>query len=135
MTTQEFEKYIESIGGLENGWYPDREPIMKRYFFSVGDGWLEMIKELIERLIEAGWNKQIQQVKEKFGGLRFYIPNGSDKIYNLIIKYEKKSYSICEVCGEEGELKYDCGWEGRKWLKTMCDKHYIELKEERKNER
>lgn len=135
MTEQEFEKYLESIGGLENGWYPDRPPIMSRHFFSVGDGWLDMIHDLIVNLIDLGWNKQIQQVKEKFGGLRFYIPSGSDEIYNEIIKYEKKSYETCEVCGEKGELRYDCGWGGRRWLKTMCDIHYKELKERRKNER
>lgn len=135
MTTEEFEKYLESIGGFENGWYPDREPILNRGICWCDDGWLQLIHDLIEELLAVGWNKQIKQIKEKFGGLRFYIGNGSEEIFNIISKYESLSYETCEVCGEPGQNRNDCGWGGRGWYKTMCDDHYIKLKEERKNER
>jgi len=132
MTTEEFEKYLESIGGLENGYFVNREPITTN-ICSCGEGWLQMISDLIEELIAAGWDKQIKQIKEKFGGLRFYITNGTEEIYLIIKKYEHLSYTTCDVCGKRGELRVDCGWNGGTWYKTLCDKHYKELKAERKD--
>jgi len=131
MTTEQFETYLIKIGGLVNGYYSDRPPIVKN-LCECDDGWLQMIVDLIEELIAAGWDKHICQIKEKFGGLRFYIGSGSDEIWEIISKYESLSYEICETCGEQGELRKDCGWKGSSWLKTMCDKHYLELKAERK---
>ena len=122
MTSQEFEKYLESIGGLENGHFPDRHAIVKN-LCECDDGWLQMIHDLIEELIAAEWDKQICQIKEKFGGLRFYINSGSEEIHDIISKYESLSYETCEVCGEKGELRNDLGW----W-RTLCDKHYEEKK-------
>jgi len=130
--TKEFNEFLKSIGGLENGFFTDRLPIDDRYFFSVGDGWLPLIKDLIEKLIDAGWDKQICQVKEKFAGLRFYINAGNDEIFKLIEEAESKSYSICEQCGEPGET-YSNG----RWLYACCSKHapentkpYSEIKKE-----
>ena len=131
MTTKEFEKYLESIGGLENGHFNDR-PAITTNICECDDGWLQMIADLIAELIAAGWNKQICQIKEKFGGLRFYINSASDEVHDIIRKYEGKSYETCEVCGETGKLRLDCGWHGGRWYKTMCDSHYEELKAERK---
>ena len=133
MTGTEFDNYLQEIGGLEDGFFTDRPPIAYRYFCSVGDGWLQLLHDCIEELIAAGWDKCITQIKEKFGGLRFYINGGSDEVHDIISKYEKLSFETCEVCGKHGELRKDCGWKGGGWYKTMCDKHYQELKEERKN--
>ena len=130
MTTKEFEKYLESIGGLENGYFSDR-PAITTNICECDDGWLQMIADLIAELLVAGWNKQICQIKEKLGGLRFYINSGSDEVHEIISKYEELSYSTCEVCGEAGEIRKDCGWHGSRWYKTMCDSHYNELKTER----
>lgn len=120
MTKEELDNYLESIGGLESGYFNNRPPILDSYYFEVNKGWYPLIKELIEELIKLGWNKKVTQVKEKFGGLRFYISGGTEEIYNKISEYEKKSYHICEVCGEEGSLRND-----RRWLTTLCDKHNI----------
>lgn len=119
MSEKEMNEFLESIGGLQNGFYPDRGPIINSNFFHVGDGWYPLIKELIEDLINLGWDKQTCQVKEKFGGLRFYINTGSDEIYHRISKAEKDSYEICEKCGEKGQLRTDIGW-----YRTLCDEHY-----------
>ena len=73
MTEEEMNEYLESIGGLENGFYPDGDPIKDSGFFECGNGWYPLIKDLITDLIELGWDKQTCQVKEKFGALRFYI--------------------------------------------------------------
>jgi len=115
MTKEEFEKYLESIGGLENGYFVDREPISSAWFFEIGEGWYQLVKDLIEELIELGWDKQICQVKEKFGGLRFYINGGTKEIFNAISRAENKSYEICEMCGKPGKERV-----GR-WIKVLCD--------------
>jgi len=134
MTTTEFEKYLKSIGGLENGFYTDRPVIVSRHFCNVRDGWLQLIHDCIAELLEANWNKHILQIKEKFGGLRFYIGSGSEEIFNIIIKYEELSWTTCEVCGEQGILRNDCGWQGNKWYKTLCDTHYQDLIIERRQD-
>jgi hypothetical protein len=124
MKTEELSEFLESIGGLENGYYSDRPKITNAYFFNCDSGWNIIIKNLIEDLIELGWDKKIVQVKEKFGGLRFYVVNGSDEIYDRISTAEKESYKTCEKCGEKGELRNDIGW-----YLTLCENHYNEKKE------
>lgn len=57
------------------------------------------------------------QVKEKFGGLRFYVNRASEKHYNYISFAENMSYCICEVCGSPGKL-YTQGWHT-----TLCETH------------
>jgi hypothetical protein len=122
MTKEEMNGFLESIGGLENGFYTDRDPIKDSGFFECGNGWFPLIKDLITDLIELGWDKQTCQVKEKFGALRFYINTGSDEIFKKIHSYENQSYEICETCGEKGELRL-VGW-----YKTLCNKHHEERK-------
>ena len=124
LSEEEFNNFLESIGGLKNGFYTDKEPIKNTGFFCVGNGWLGIIKSLIEDLIQLGWDKQICQVKEKFGGLRFYINSGSDEIYKKIFEAEIKSNEVCEKCGNHGELRNDIGW-----YLTLCENHYKEKKE------
>lgn len=115
----EFQEFLESIGGLENGYFTDRPPITSRYFFNVDDGWLPIVKKCIEDCIAAGWDRQICQVKEKFGGLRFYINSASNEVHDIITESQRESYAVCETCGEPGSLRKDIGW----W-KTLCDEHH-----------
>jgi len=60
------------------------------------------------------------QVKEKFGGLRFYIDGGTDEHYNYIRFAESMSYKTCEVCGAPGTY-YPFGWHH-----VACDEHASE---------
>jgi hypothetical protein len=72
----------------------------------VGPGWSKIIEDLVIELIENGWNRQVQQIKEKFGSLRFYIElEENDKLIPIIWRYESKSYNTCEQCGDYGEIK------------------------------
>ena len=119
MTKEEMNDYLESIGGLENGMYSNKPKITSCDFFDVQVGWYPLIKNLIDELINLGWDKQVTQVKEKFGGLRFYINGGSDEIYNKITEAEKLSHETCELCGKKGELRTKI-----RWFTTLCDEHY-----------
>lgn len=57
------------------------------------------------------------QVKEKFGGLRFYVQAATDKHYQYITFAESMSYHTCESCGAPGKT-YTDGWHV-----TLCDIH------------
>jgi hypothetical protein len=57
------------------------------------------------------------QVKEKFGGLRFYVQAATDKHYQYISFAESMSYRTCESCGAPGKT-YTDGWHT-----TLCDIH------------
>jgi hypothetical protein len=57
------------------------------------------------------------QVKEKFGGLRFYVQAATDKHYQYISFAESMSYRTCESCGNPGKT-YTDGWHT-----TLCDIH------------
>ena len=131
MTSEQFEAYLKDIGGLVNGWVrpPDGDSslmtpppmIFSRAFFSIEDGWLQLVHDLIEELIAAGWDKELLQAKEKFG-LRFYIADGSSELHQIITKYEVMSRTICEGCGEPGEP----GVTKTGWHLTLCKKHWSE---------
>jgi hypothetical protein len=89
-----------------------------------GDGWFKIIDQLsadITLLDEKNGTTTIAvQVKEKYGGLRFYVESGSDAVYDLIDAAEEESLKTCEMCGEPGELR------GVGWVSTMCDKCWAE---------
>ena len=88
------------------------------YGFECDDGWFELIYELSTKLKEAGFTGTVLQVKEKFGALRFYA-NGITNVHDKIIeKYEEKSMTTCEFCGEQGQLR------GGGWIKCLCDDCY-----------
>lgn len=91
------------------------------------DGWYKLIRNLCHKIYKC-CNKNnyeiptVIQVKEKYGSLRFYINSGDEKIYNIIDKYENKSFKICEICGKRGRQGRR-GW----WIKTLCKKHRKDL--------
>jgi len=59
------------------------------------------------------------QVKEKYGGLRFYVEYSTDKQDAFIDFAESLSYRICEVCGSMHDTQsYSLGW-----VKTLCPTH------------
>lgn len=83
----------------------------------VGLGWSRIISDLWDDLVALGWDQTVLQVKEKFGGLRFYIGLGNDQIWDRIDEAERLSYKTCEECGKPGVLR------ASGWLKTHCDEH------------
>src|ERR1700733_9932434 len=118
MNAYEFESFLKSIGGLRDGWSTDKKPILKN-ICQCNEGWLELIKDLILELIAAGWNKEIRQIKEKFGGLCFYANGIADEDFYIIRKYVFISHATCEICGSKDNVTL----RGKGWVKTLCDKH------------
>lgn len=103
--------------------------------FSHDDGWYDIIDSLCASIQNHINNKRYQfremsqedfdeehqvvaaQVKEKFGGLRFYVDGGDDWVYGAISMAESMSYRTCEVCGAPGKTR------GTGWVRTTCDEH------------
>jgi hypothetical protein len=102
--------------------YDTSDDEVSYFMLPVGVGWKKIIWELDDELSKLDPDYSIAQVKEKFGGLRYYI-NGIDvpyEVYGPLIDYaEAESYKTCEECGEPGIIRDDLAW-----LKTLCDKHY-----------
>jgi hypothetical protein len=64
------------------------------------------------------------QVKEKFGGLRFYTNGYTDEVSAMISMAESMSYRTCEVCGSPGRSN------SYGWISTLCDTHRLERGED-----
>jgi hypothetical protein len=92
-----------------------------KYEFAVGDGWFKILFELVAGIKvndqkKGDWITKVTQIKEKFGGLRFYVTGTSDKNWALIRNAEQKSYGVCEESGSEVEV----GTWNDGWVRTMC---------------
>ena len=94
-----------------------------------GNGWYHLIDNLcscIQFHIDHNDYSQIQatQVKEKFGGLRFYntivgdyILGKHEYIQGMIDFAESLSSETCETCGSTKEVSQTEGW-----VRTICKK-------------
>lgn len=58
----------------------------------------------------------VDQVKEKFGTLRFYYSGGDETINGMVWLAEHMSYNICEVCGSTKNIGSTTGW-----IRTLCE--------------
>jgi hypothetical protein len=67
----------------------------------------------------------IVQVKEKFGGLRFYMDGGTPELEHYVTFAEAMASRTCEICGKPGESR------NTGWIKTLCDTHHNEVEAER----
>ena len=95
--------------------------------FCHGDGWFDILWRLCEDLEplvaeaekQTGRPFEVLQVKEKLGGLRFYVNHRTDAISEHITTAELESIRTCEVCGQPGKRR-----EGN-WIRTLCDEHSV----------
>lgn len=84
-------------------WFRDKGNLrvsLMSWGFNCGDGWYEIIYPLCERLEplvaaldDGGEAFQVFQVKEKFGGLRFYVEASSDEIYEALIRRVNSAFT------------------------------------------
>jgi len=102
--------------------------------FECGDGWFPILRTLMGNIqhhidwnnsnFEKGYTQYKQvpqvtldQVKEKFGTLRFYYTGGDEYIHGLVSMAESMSAITCETCGKPGTQT------GGGWIKTVCIEH------------
>jgi len=100
--------------------------------FECGDGWFNILDQLMSNIQHhIDWNNQnfdkgykqykqvaqvtLDQVKEKFGTLRFYYSGGDDIIDGMVRMAESMSGCTCEECGNIGKSR------GGGWIHTYCE--------------
>lgn len=88
-----------------------------------GDGWYNIIDFLLNRIqtyIDRNEKPQVvaEQIKEKFGGLRFYYRGGDAHVSGIVSTIEALSYKVCEVCGSMAGVKQS----NSGWITTRCKK-------------
>ena len=118
---------LDVMSELDNRLLDDRAPFDERGI-ECGDGWFDLVDRLsrsceneIDTLMaqgvpHEGWPR-IAQIKEKFGGLRFYVrgPLPEDLRAQILQVENMESLRTCERCGAPGKLRED------PWLRTYCD--------------
>lgn len=115
--------------------------------FAIGPGWWPIIESLCRaidghtkwhndtrqalltdnpfdrKIPEAVTPVVIHQIKEKFGGLRFYYEGGDAQIRGMVTMAEAWASRTCETCGAPGKIR------SGGWLRTLCDTHEAQHQE------
>lgn len=119
---------------------PQLVPLLLRFFkpwvayIETDIGWDSLLIELDDVLSSYDPEYGLEQVKEKFGGLRFYwVPVTVDygdpsfhEMQRIVAQYEALSFLTCEACSKSGELR---NIRGHGWLRTLCDRCYTKALE------
>jgi hypothetical protein len=95
--------------------------------FSCDDGWFNIINHLCQNIQHhLDWKNKdgevvpqvvVDQVKEKFGTLRFYYTGGDDTVDGMVRMAESMSGVTCETCGNVGESS------SSGWIRVLCETH------------
>ena len=138
------EEQMAQLGGIYD--------LYGAFGLDIGNGWFQIIHDMCAEITKVYQTEGeevdlvVDQVKEKFGTLRFYYhPKGHDVIFHafdfldggpslqvrpgtsnlyqkvaeIVKKYEEMSGHVCEVCGKPGSLRNDL-----RWVLTLCEEHY-----------
>lgn len=136
-TEEEYEKFSASMR--------ERFPKLlsgKYGGFAVGAGWWPILEALCHQIHHhVEWKQNqlekyqrgvgcpdvvVTQIKEKFGGLRFYYDGGDDTVDGMVRMAESWAARTCEVCGNPGTSR------SGGWIRTLCDEHEAERQAEMK---
>ena len=93
--------------------------------FECGDGWFNILDKLMGNIQHhIDWKNRkeevvaqvtLDQVKEKFGTLRFYYSGGDDAIDGMVRMAESMSGVTCEECSAPAQTH------GPGWIRTICE--------------
>jgi hypothetical protein len=99
----------------------------------VGEGWWPIIASLCASIQgHIDWKKgecpqvTVAQIKEKFGGLRFYYDGGDEQVRGMVRMAENWASNTCEDCGSPATHQTSG------WIKTVCEKHFNERETSKK---
>jgi hypothetical protein len=126
--SQDYEAFVKRLEET----YPNM--FSQRYGgIAVGTGWWPIIETLCANIQSHTdwWNKNhetrpvveqvvVEQIKEKFGGLRFYYSGGDDTVAGMVRMAEAWADIACEECGAAGTRR------SGGWIRTLCDHHEAE---------
>lgn len=122
---QEYEKFAERMEKTYPKMFAD-----KYGGFAVGAGWYPILEALCANIQHyTDWKNRekevvpqvvVEQIKEKFGGLRFYYQGGDAEISGMVRMAEAWADVACEECGGIGKRR------SGGWIRTLCDLHEAE---------
>jgi hypothetical protein len=107
----------------DDGWYNILETlcgsIQHHIDYENCDGKYESMRKHKSPKPDGTWahvpQVEATQVKEKWGGLRFYYAGGDEFIRGLVSFAESISLKTCETCGAPGRQTK------KGWVRTMCN--------------
>lgn len=120
------EMFSQPYGGIciGEGWWPILEALCgqidayvkwknntRKHYLEKPNPYKEEIPEEVPQVV-------IAQIKEKFGGLRFYYDGGDDYVRGLVTMAELWAGRSCEECGHPGVSR------SGGWIKVLCDEHH-----------
>lgn len=94
-----------------------------------GSGWFDLIDDLCADLRAIDPDIKAHQVKEKFGGLRFYTGGTSKEALDRIQEAADESVETCEYCSNPGERT------NNGWIRTLCGSCERQLQWQRHHDR
>ena len=122
MTSEEMQDYFPKV-------YP-KMFVGKYGGIACGSGWFYILDKLCANIQHhIDWKNKsevvvpqvtIDQIKEKFGCLRFYYSGGDEYISGMVTLAESMTGVTCEKCGSIGERR------SGGWIRTLCDVHEAE---------
>ena len=107
----------------------DKRIPFNMFGIETGEGWKPIAQKVIDKIVEYNSNSPedskiyIDQVKEKFAGLRIYVTYDNvpqdviDEIEKLIRDAEVEVANTCEECG----TKENIGMRVNGWYTVMCE--------------
>jgi hypothetical protein len=117
--------------------------------FECGNGWFNILDQLMGNIQHhIDWRNEqftkynhgqeivqvtLDQVKEKFGTLRFYYTGGDDVIDGMVRMAESMSGVTCESCGTTAETTWPKSENGGigGWVRTECKPCTVQREAER----
>jgi hypothetical protein len=117
--------YSEAIRLHNETFEPFRDMFKQSFGVSTNPGWYPMVEKLLldfRALPREDGMVRVNQIKEKFGGLRVYVEvSGSgdfkERVRGMIEQAEKQASRTCEFCSNPGVLK------SAGWMRVTCEKH------------
>ena len=126
--------FAEPYGGfaVSMGWWPILEKLCAN--IQSHTNWKNSTRE---RLLKDNTHNQtipdevpqvtVNQIKEKFGGLRFYYSGGDEQVSGMVRMAEAWADVACEECGAIGTRR------SGGWIRTLCDTHEAEYQARKTN--
>jgi len=113
-------KITEAFPSMFKNMYGSPQETCMAFGIECGDGWFDLIYKLCEAIQQELQNNgnppfTVDQVKEKFGSLRFYYSGYNNEAISSFIKIaEDISAVTCEQCGKPGKPTT------KGWIKIRC---------------
>ena len=115
MSPEKTEILFRNFSDLYAGRHDSLMVNLMSFGFECSNGWFDILYRLSKDLSEIQPDCRAFQVKEKFGGLRFYTGPMTHEADERIREACREAQRTCEICGKEGEMQYR-----GTWMRTLC---------------